>query len=223
MSRAPTPHTNIRRVLLIFVTTLSVAACGSGRKTASTQSAPDNALSGLAGQRIVLLPTYTVRVAPELGWATAIGRLRDVPRALDSAISNALADRGATKTWILPEALAASYRRNSTYGADPYALAEEPLRSSGLAREQRLPEPLASQVRTIVALHDEARFLLAPVELRFERAGPTTGRATLRLVLLDARASDVRWLGEVKTDSAAAYGPRLLNEVASRVADLVAK
>ena len=35
---------------------------------------------------------------------------------------------------------------------------------------QRLPEPLASQLRTIVALHDDARLVLAPVELRLEAA-----------------------------------------------------
>jgi hypothetical protein len=164
-----------------------------------------------------------VRAAPELGWTDAIGRLRDLPRALDTAIVNALADRGATKGWIFPDALAASFRRNSSYGADPYTLAMEPLRSSSLARAQRLPEPLASQVRTIVALHEDARYLLAPVELRFERVGTTMGRASLRLVLLDARASDVRWLGDVKTDSVPAYSRNLLAIVASRVADLVAK
>jgi hypothetical protein len=215
-------RTSAHHLLLILATALVVAACG-GKNTASTQSAPDLTLASLAAQRIVVLPTYTARAAPELEWTEAIGRLRDLPRALDTAIANALADRGATKGWILPDALAASHRRNASYGADPYMLAEEPLRSTSLARAQRLPEPLASQVRTIVALHDEARYLLAPVELRFERAGSTMGRATLRLVLLDARASEVRWLGDVRTDSVPAYTRNLLVIVASRVADLVAK
>jgi hypothetical protein len=220
MPRPAPLHTSISPLLLIAAAAL-VLACGGG--SATTTSAPELTLSGLANQRIVLLPTYTMRIAPDLEWRSGIGRAAEVQRALDTEMTKALQDRGATKTWIFPETLQQSYRRNASYGADPYALAEEPLRAPTLARMQRLPEPLASQVRTIVALHEDARLLLAPVELRFERAGTGFGRATLRLVLIDARASDVRWIGEVKTDSVAAYGPTLLADVASRVADLVSK
>ena len=92
-----------------------------------------------------------------------------------------------------------------------------------LAVGARLTEPFASQIRTMVALHEEARLALAPVELRFERAGPGAGRAVLRLVLVDARSSDVRWVGDVKSDTAATFGPALLATLGSRLADLVAR
>jgi hypothetical protein len=178
-------------------------------------------LAGMASQKLILLPTYSVRVEPDLDWRAAIGPLRDVPRSLDAEIVAALEERGVAKTWTMPAALVASYKRNSTYATDPYLLAEEPLRAPRLEIGQRLPEPLASQLRTMAALHDEGRLVLAPVELKFERAGPTAGRGVLKVVLLDVRASTVSWFGEVKGDSTAAYGPRVVAEIASRFADMV--
>jgi hypothetical protein len=216
-------HTNARHHLLICATAMSLVACRSGQAPPATTGAPDLALSGLAGQRVVVLPTYAVNVATDLDWKSGPVRPRDLRRVLDDEIAAALRDRGASQGWTFPEALQQSYKRNSSYGADPYALAEEPLRSPGLLRAARLTEPFASQIRTLVALHEDVRLLLAPVELRFERAAPGMGRAALKLVLLDARGSDVRWIGEVKSDSAAAYGPALLADVASRLADLVGK
>ena len=103
-------------------------------------------------------------------------RLSEVARTQDADIAEAFRDRGM-KTWILPSGLDSAFRRNPTYATDPHALAEEPLRSPSLSGDQRLPEPIASQLRTIVALHDDARLVLAPVELRIEAAtGGQRGR-----------------------------------------------
>jgi hypothetical protein len=100
-----------------------------------------------------------------------------------------------------------------------------------------LAEPLATQLRTIVALGD-ARYVLVPVEVRLERApapsssagvtapGPASagpGRAVLRLALVDARASQVRWSGDVASDTASALTTALAAGLAGRVADLVAQ
>ena len=165
---------------------------------------------------------YAARVMPELAWNAAVARPGQLQRTLDADILAALEERGLQKTWILPPQLVQSYRRNSTYAADPYTLAEEPLRSPSLAVNARLPEPLASQIRTLVALHDEARLVLAPVELRLESAGEGTGRGVLRLVLLDARASNVVWIGQVSSDAAAVFGPAITASVAARLASAVA-
>jgi hypothetical protein len=91
-----------------------------------------------------------------------------------------------------------------------------------LAVDARLPEPLASQIRTMVALHDDVRLVLAPVELRLEKAGATGGRGILRLVLVDARASNVRWIGQVAGDEAPAFGPVVTASLAARLANVVA-
>ena len=219
-------------VILLCAATAIQIGCGPRTPASSTEtrpapaSAPALALAGLAGQRIIVLPTNTIRIAPELNWTAAIGHARDVQQAFDAEIAAALKERGTAQGWIFPEALQQAYRRNASYAADPYALAEDLLRSPKLAVGTRLTEPFASQIRTMVALHEDARLVLAPVELRFEQAQTASaafGRAVLRLVLVDARASDVRWIGEVASDSAATYGPALLADVASRVGDLVAK
>ena len=201
------------------------AGCGGSASQTPAQAPaprelPDHALSGLAAQHIVLLPTYSVRIAPNLAWSSAVGRPVDVQRTLDADLLAALDERGLRKVWIFPEDLAQSYRRNASYSTDPYGLAEEPLRSSMLAVDQRLAEPLASQLRTLIALHEDARLVLAPVELRLEPAG-TGGRGVLRLVLLDPRMSVPRWIGEVASDPAPAYGPVISASIASKLANLV--
>ena len=196
---------------------LFTAACAGG----STQSAPtpsEAALSALAAQHIAILPTYVAHVAPELKWN--VGRPTELQRTMDAEITSALDERGLRKTWVFPEDLSQSYRRNPQYATDPYALAEEPLRSPSLAVETRLPEPLASQIRTLVALHQDVRYALAPVDLRVERAGKG-GRGVLKLVLVDARLSNVKWIGEITSDTLESYGPALPASIAGRLAAVI--
>ena len=176
-------------------------------------------MANLAAQHVVVLPTYAAQVATGLSWKVTASELR---RSLDADILSAFNERGLRKAWIFPDQLQAAYRRNSTYATDPYGLAEEPLRSPALELDQRLPEPLASQIRTLVAFHEDARLVLAPVELRLEPSGPGAGKGVLRLVLMDARLSNIRWIGSVAGDSAAAYGPAVTASVAAKLAGVVA-
>jgi hypothetical protein len=197
----------------------SIASCGGGKP----QTAPEpseSSLANLAAQHIALLPAYAVRVVPGLGWSS-IGRIADVQKTLDADIAAALDEHSIHKTWIYPSDLEQSFKRNPTYATDPSTLAEEPLRSPRLELEQRLPEPFASQLRTLVALHDDVRYALAPVELRLEKAG-TGGRGVLRVVLLDARLSKVTWIGEFTSDTVAAYSPAITAGIAAKFASAVA-
>jgi hypothetical protein len=66
----------------------------------------------------------------------------------------------------------------------------------------------------MIALHD-SRFVLLPVELRFERDAAGQGLAVLRVDLIDGR------LGEVRSDPAATFSPALLASLATHFADLV--
>lgn len=217
------PRTRRRRHLVLALGLAGAASCASAApKPASPPEAPEHALSGLARVRVAVLPTYAVRVMPGLAWAATIGSQDAVRQQLDADIAAAFDERGLRHTWVFPPELEASYKRNSTYAADPHDLAEEPLRSPSLAIDARLPEPLASQLRTLVALHDDVRLVLAPVELRFEPAGSNTGRAVLRLVLVDARMSNVRWMGEIASDTASAYGPVITASIGAKLAGVVA-
>ena len=218
---------------LISAATLCAAlaaatACTPPASQAGTPRAPEpgeHALSGLAAQRVAILPTYIVHIGPGLDWATSIGRLEDVKRTLDADIEAAFADRGLKTKWVFPDALEQSYRRNSSIETDPYALAEEPLRSPSLASNERLPEPLGTQLRYLIAFHDDARYVLAPVELRLERVGSGAGgigHGVLRLVLIDARTFSAVWWGDITGDTASAYGPVITASIGARLASVVA-
>jgi hypothetical protein len=201
----------------------AAAASSSSRVASRAPAAPGRPLASLAAQRIIVTPALAVREGDPLGWAARIPRLREYLRVLDDEISAALADRGLGQAWVFPDQLWRGHARNPSLGVDPYRLATQSLRGSRLAVGDRLAEPLASQLRALVAVHD-ARLVLLPVEVFFEpdRAGGG-GRTGLRLALVDARFAELRWSGEVRAEHAAAEPDRAqLAELAARLADLVA-
>jgi hypothetical protein len=199
---------------------LVVIGCSSSSKPA-TAPAPERALAGMAGQHVIVTPAYAFVMAPDVGWS--VSRPTEVLRTLDADIAAALEERGLKGQWIFASSLVQNYQRNPTYATDPYKLSMEQLRSPALESGALLGEPLASQLRTMIALTD-ARYVLAPVELKVEHVGTGRsggGRGELRLVLIDARRSDVRWIGRVDGDTSATMGPAVTASVAAKVADLV--
>lgn len=201
-----------------------LASCiiGCGGSKAAEQPAPlqSRPLAGMAGQPVVMLPTHYLR-PDSIGWAARVANPRGTLVALDSAIERALASRGFSTGWTFPAALARSAKRNAGYVADPYALAGERLRPMARSIDNSLHEPLASQIRGIVALNN-ARYAVFPVELRFEPAGADSARPVLRVALLDGRTSTVRWAGDVRGAPGTQLDATMFESVASAVADLVA-
>ena len=216
----------MRLVALPAIAVLSLSACGGGTPATTPATAPtpeQRPLAALAATGAIVAPASAVRVAPELNWTAPPTGTRELLRLLDDDIAAAIAERGLKANWIMPADLALSYKRNPTYAPDPYALAEESLRASTFTAGTRLSEPLASQLRTMIALHENARAVLLPIELRFERADATSNgaRATLRLALVDPRFSEARWVGTVNSDTTSAE-PRVLTHALARgVADLI--
>jgi hypothetical protein len=212
-------------VVRSLIPTLALlAACGGGPASPpTTKPKPEqHPLASLQSTGAIVTPTYALRVAPELDWDARIGPTREFLRVMDDSIGAALSARGLRNGWIMPPELATSYRRNPTYATDPYALAEEPLKSSGFAAGSRLTEPLASQLRTMIALHENARSVLVPIELRFDHdSAAGVARARLRLALIDPRFSEAKWVGEVRSDTASADPRVLASALARHVADLV--
>lgn len=191
--------------------------------TARAAQAPVRAaspLAGLAGQHIVVLPVHYVR-ADTLGFSARITDQRATLAALDSAIERALGERGFRTSWSYPPALARSAKRNAGYVSDPYALAAERLRAGVRMPDDRLAEPFASQLRSIIAVTD-ARYALFPVELRFERLTDGRIRPVLHVALLDGRGSSVRWMGDVRGAASTDITPATYESVAFALADLVA-
>ena len=218
--RAYFPRMPHIRTHLVAWASLGLVACKSTPPKPPEPS--EHALAGLAAQHVAVLPTYAVK----LGTSGPLDmKPVEFERTLDADIPAAFEDKGIKKGWLFPPELRASYRRNSSYAADPDNFALEPLRSPMLAIDARLPEPLASQVRTLVALHDDTRLVLVPVELKLEPVSPggqPGGRGVLRVVLLDARLSNVRWIGEITSDPAPVFGAAITASVAAKLAAAVA-
>jgi hypothetical protein len=111
-------------------------------------------------------------------------------------------------------------RSSPTYAVDPHAMAVEPLRNPAVTAGAKIGDPLLTQLRTLVALHD-SRAVLIPVELRFDRETSGQGIAILRVALVDGRLGEVRWAGDVRSDPSPTLSRALLTSLAARLADLV--
>jgi hypothetical protein len=167
-----------------------------------------------ATQRIVLAPTARVR-SDTSAQVRALGSTRMIGMLLDGSVIGQLRERGLADRWVLPADLMRSYERNRTYAPDPYQLAIEPLRPATFVAGSKFGEPLSSQLRTMIALHEDARIVLLPIELHFEGT-----RAVLRAALLDPRSAEARWVGVIKSDSSANTAAFALTQVAHRLVNL---
>jgi hypothetical protein len=215
-------NTTLVRLLASVAAFTLVAACSSRPDTgAQVAPLPNRPLAGLAGQQVIVLPTHYLRPGDSLGWAEAVEQPRQLLSEVDDEIAFALGERGFRTRWVFPEQLIRSAQRNAPHSPDPRALAAEGLRPLARRRSDgQLTEPLASQLRSLVALHG-ARYALFPVELRFEKIGDA-GRAVLHVLLLDARLSRAAWGGDVRGDTSSKYGRGLIASAANNLADLIA-
>jgi hypothetical protein len=209
-------HRILRFGVVAFM--VAVASCNRGARDAATASPDQRPFASFVAQRIIVTPAGFVRGGDSLGWVQGMGGGRAAARQLDSSIARALEDRGLAQRWVMPPALSRTFERNRSYAADPYLLAMEPLRSASLVSGGKFGEPLSSQLRTMIALEADARYVLLPVELRFEKEGAGL-RGVLRIAFVDPRTAEARWVGEVKGDAAVAPGPAFAS-VGQRVADL---
>jgi hypothetical protein len=225
VTRPLRPVTLVTSLTLALCAAVAGTACGPKtppQNASRPKGTPQRPLAGIAAQRVVVVPALAVREGDQAGWAARIPRLREFLRVLDDEIAAALADRGLGQAWVFPDQLWRGHSRNPSLGVDPYRLATQPLRGARLAIGDRISEPLASQLRALVAVHD-SRLVLLPVEVFFDidRAGGT-GRTALRLALVDARLAEIRWSGEVKARQSGPEPDRTqLADVATRLADLV--
>ena len=199
------------------------AACApkpAAAPAAGQQPVAVRPLASLATQAVALLPAQYLRAGDSATSGGGLGPARLVLAALDSAIVAELTLRATARQWIMPEALTRSAKRNPAFASDPHALSAESLRAGVRRSNPRLGEPLASQMRALVAL-TEARFGLIPVELRFEPLPAGATRAILRLVLVDARTAEISWTTDVTAEVASPNTAAIVGGLARHVADLL--
>lgn len=186
------------------------------------KAVPARPLERLAAEHMLVLPVQYVTFSDSMGWSASAPSSRKYLATLDDEITFALGERGLGTQWKFAADVARSVARNSSYAPDPHALAANQLRSGRAAKSDawQLSEPLASQIRSLVALTD-ARYVMLPVEVRLT-GDRSTGRAILHVVVIDARRSQVQWAGDVTGMQATKFSPAIAADLASRLADLVA-
>ena len=205
--------------LVRVVAVVAAAALVACSRAAQTGSPPVNTppLALYLAQRLIVTPTSRVRV-DEMGWVQRLGGARVAGRQLDSLIATGFSDRAIGREWFMPPELVRAYERNRAYAADPYNLATDPLRPAAFIALSHYGDPLATQLRTMIALHTDARFVLVPVELRFQREQLGSTIAVLRVVIADARAAQGMWVADIRSEPTLEPG-KALASVASKLAD----
>jgi hypothetical protein len=209
----------IRPVSLTLVLALC-SACASKPPETEASPVPLRPLERMAGQEILVLPVQYLSSTDTLGWQQQIPNRAAFLAALDDQIEAALSARGLGRAWTFGREIERASKMNSILMTDARSLSAEWLRGRVLP-ETSVRDPLAAQVRGLVGLKG-SRYALLPVELRFENRGTGVGVAILRIVMIDARMAQIRWVGEVVSDPMRTLSPALTASVATHFADLAA-
>ncbi|HEX5632094.1 MAG TPA: hypothetical protein VFX50_02665 [Gemmatimonadales bacterium] len=163
------------------------------------------ATPALAGQSVPVLPlgsySQDSSIAGDVvltGWQTR----RAATLAYDSLFALYLDDNAPDVRWVPPTQLARTAQRAPGMMTDPYRMGQAALRNLELTR---VPDPLASRLRSLVAMTD-ARAVLVPANLAFFRDSAAV-KAEVTAVLVDARVNEVKWrtiaIGRGRTPEAA--------------------
>jgi hypothetical protein len=211
-----------RRALLLACLLTGCAGTGGRVSPADQLVAARPPLAPYAAEHVIALPVQELLGGDSLGWSRQIRDPRRFLASVDTVIEATLRARGLGTTWAFPSDLAHTARRNPTYATDPRQIrAAAAVRYMEGKRDAQIPEPVASQLRTLVGFHD-ARRALVPVDLRFvaDPAG-RGGHAVLHVAVLDVRGSRLEWDGEVAGDGAAEFTPQVVATLAERLADLL--
>jgi hypothetical protein len=206
----------------VLAASLLLLACAPKAPEKSADNLPQpvalRPLERMTGQPVVVFPVQYLTGTDSLGWARQIPNRAAFLDDLDGQIEAALAARGLGRTWTFGREVERASRLNSIVMTVARSLSAEWLRGR-LLDDQTVREPLASQVRGLVGLKGQ-RYAILPVELRLETRNGM-GVAILRLVLIDSRMAQMRWVGEVPSDPMRVFSPALLASVAAHFADLV--
>jgi hypothetical protein len=216
----------MKRTLIAVYITLTLACASGGTPEAQqpsgtgvgTGSAPQGTPLGfLVGRPLLILPVQPHLALPDASWNPTDAMRFGI--SLDQLIENALTTRGVGSGWTFAAAILTAARRNMGLVPDPHDIAVGRLTQLVKASDDPLSEPLATQIRQLVALR-EGRYALLPAAVAFENA-PARGRAKLILYLIDSRTARIVWSGEVTSDPAAAYSATMGTSLAEHLADLV--
>jgi len=211
-------HHLVRSFFLAAFVALGVACASKPPETGASPTVM-RPLERMAGQQLIVLPVQYLASTDTLGWQQQIPNRAAYLAALDDQIEAVMAARGLGKAWVFGREVERASKLNSILMTDARSLSAEWLRGRVLP-ETTVRDPLAQQVRGLVGLKG-SRYALLPVELRLENRPGGTGVAILRVVMIDSRMAQIRWVGEVVSDPMRTFSPALATNVATHFADLV--
>ena len=180
-----------------FALLLSGLLCGcasSGTKHPQQAEPAANPLAGLVGRQIVVLPAQLVSTAAPGGSWDVQPQHAPLLKLLDEEIADAFRKRGVRNNWTFADELIRSATRNAGLAGNPLSLPVAGIRRIRPG-DTPLPEPLASQIRSLVSL-TSARYVIMPLETKIDLSGGQR-RGGLRILLIDARTARVTWAGDV--------------------------
>lgn len=198
-------------------------------KSKEAAGAATSPLSGMIGRHMLVFPGQYLAVAGPAGTWEITQEGRSLLPILDEEIMDAMRKRGANNNWTFGPQITARADRNGGLAGDPRQLSVQAVRRNP-AGDTPLPEPLASQIRTLVAL-TSARYALLPIETHIDnRNGERKG--ALRLLMVDARTARIVWADDIvapvvrdpvtAADAMTPFGFRqFARGLANAVADLV--
>lgn len=217
------------RISVVVGAALLLGCASSNAGQPAQEAPPASPLSGLAGRQIVVLPAQLIATAgPGGSWDVRPEAAPLLP-LIDEELTDAFRKRGVRANWTFAGDLIAAATRNAGLAGNPLGLSVAGIRR-WRAGDTPLPEPLASEIRTLVSL-TSARNVILPLETRVDLS---TGqrKGTLHILLIDSRTARVLWVGDVEgpsvrdpalvADALSPYGFRLMaRELAGLFADMV--
>jgi hypothetical protein len=181
----------------------SLLSCGGKHHVQQPTPTAPLPTAGLAGQPVSLLPLTLIAAEDSLHWEQVLGDRRASLTRADSILDALLQARAPEVSWILPDRLRREAQRAVGIAASPDQMGTAVLRGE---RIQDVPDPLRSQLRTLVALAG-GRFAVVPAALVYRRTGgqmdsrmerrtaspQSAATAELTVVLVDTRLGKVVW------------------------------
>lgn len=148
--------------------------------------------TSIAGQPVAVLPLTMVladRRVPGTGSSAARAMLA---HWADSLLADALTERAAEVSWILPPALRVATRRAAGMMPNPDQMGQSVMRSPNL---KEVPDPLRSYLRQLLGMAGGARYAFIPAALTIVPLGVNGDSLSVSLsaVLADGRFGKVVW------------------------------
>ena len=217
------------RIGALFLAALASGCASPGSRPSEEPVAAASPLSSMIGRQVLVLPAQLISTAaPGGAWEVRPGE-EQLLRLLDQEITDAFRKRGIRGNWTFAEDIIASATRNGGLAGNPLGLPVAGIRRVK-AGDTPLPEPLASNIRTLVSL-TSARYVVMPIEVNVDTTGGQR-KGTMRVFLIDARTARVLWTSDVAgqpsrdpavvSEAMSPFGFRIIaRELAGVFADMV--